>query len=182
MRNWFLILSICLFISCKEDVLPKPKAYLNLSYPTVNYKKTHEIKRYAFEISSNAILQKQENNWIQIKYPTLKASLNITYRPVKDNIKELLLESEKLVFKHTVKAEEIVTQDFLNNDKNVFGTLHEISGNAASQIQFHLTDSTTHFIKGALYFYTKPNYDSIFPAVAYIKKDILRLIETIEWK
>ena len=67
-------------------------------------------------------------------------------------------------------------------NKRVFGSLYEITGNAASQIQFHITDSTTNFIKGSLSFYAKPNYDSILPAVAYIKEDILRLIETLEWK
>ena len=60
--------------------------------------------------------------------------------------------------------------------------MYEITGNAASQIQFHVTDSTNNFIKGALYFYTKPNYDSVLPAVAYIKEDILQLVETLEWK
>ena len=60
--------------------------------------------------------------------------------------------------------------------------MYEITGNAASNLQFHATDSTHHFIKGALYFYAKPNYDSILPAVEYIKKDILRLIESLEWK
>ena len=127
------------------------------------------------------MLVAQANYWMEINYPNLKASIKITYRPVKNNLKELLIESEKLVFKHTVKAEQIGTQDFSDVKKRVFGTLHEISGNAASQIQFHLTDSTTHFIKGALYFYAKPNYDSILPAVHYIKKDIIRIIETLEW-
>ena len=50
--------------------------------------------------------------------------------------------------------------------------MYEITGNAASHIQFHITDSTNNFIKGSLYFYAKPNYDSILPAVAYIKEDI----------
>jgi gliding motility-associated lipoprotein GldD len=60
--------------------------------------------------------------------------------------------------------------------------MYEITGNAASQIQFHVTDSTKNFIKGSLYFYVKPNYDSVLPAVSYIKEDVLRLIETLEWK
>ena len=177
----FFIIAIAL-VSCKEEVLPKPKAYLNLAYKTAIYQQIKDIEPYAFEASLNAVIVYQKNNWIQIKYPKLKASVNITYRPIHDNLGELLLEAEKLVFKHTVKAEKIETKDFENTKKRVFGTLYEISGNAASQIQFHLTDSTNHFIKGALYFYTTPNYDSILPAVAYIKKDIVRFIETMEWK
>jgi gliding motility-associated lipoprotein GldD len=183
MRNWiFLLILGGTLISCKEEVLPKPKAYLSLEYRTAVYQQINDIEPYAFEASSNAVVIRQKNHWIQIKYPKLKASVNITYRPVQQNLKELLLEAEKLVFKHTLKAEKIETKDFEDAQKRVFGTLYEISGNAASQIQFHLTDSTTHFIKGALYFYTTPNYDSILPAVAYIKKDIVRLMETLEWR
>ena len=94
----------------------------------------------------------------------------------------MLIESERLVFKHTVKAEQITSNDYTDDEKRIFGSLYEITGNAASQIQFHITDSVQHFIKGALYFKTRPNYDSVLPAVYHIKKDILRLMETLEWK
>lgn len=182
MRNFYILFLIgILCSSCKEDVLPKPKAYLSLNYPTVSYKKIVVAKPYSFEVSSNVEIIEQPKYWRQIKYPKLKASIDITYRPIQKNLKELLVESEKLVYKHAVKAEEISTKNFVNYDKRVFGSMQEISGNAASQIQFHITDSTHNFIKGALYFYAKPNYDSILPAVDYIKKDILRLIETLEW-
>ena len=183
MRNFFTIFLVgILFSSCKEDVLPKPKAYLNLKYPSVTYQKVLVAKPYSFEVSSNLELIEQPKYWRQIRYPKLKATVNITYRPIVNNLKELLVESEKLVYEHAVKAEEITTKNFENYEKRVFGSMQEISGNAASQIQFHLTDSTDNFIKGALYFYVKPNYDSILPAVAYIKKDIIRLIETLEWE
>ena len=183
MRKIFIFFLIGILISsCSEDILPKPKAYLSLSYPAVTYQKKNVAKPYSFEVSSEAIIKEQPNFWREINYPKLKASIKITYRPVKNNIKELLVESEKLVYEHAVKAEQIAAKDFENYDRRAFGSMHEISGNAASQIQFHLTDSTNNFIKGALYFYAKPNYDSILPAVAYIKKDIVRLIETLEWE
>ena len=169
-------------MSCNEDVLSKPKGFLSLTYPINNYKNLELIRPYSFEVSNIAVVKDQRKNWLNIEYPTLKASLNITYRPVENNLKELLTESEKLVYEHAVKAEEILSQNFEFFDKRVFGSLQEISGNAASQIQFHLTDSTHNFIKGALYFYAKPNYDSILPAVAFIKKDIIRLVETLNWK
>ncbi|QTE24112.1 gliding motility lipoprotein GldD [Polaribacter cellanae] len=182
MRNLFFLLFIVFFISCKEDVLPKPKAYLSLNYPTKAYQKLPIERPYTFEVLKNTEVVNEPKNWLTIKYPHLKASLDITYRPVENNIKELLTEAEKLVFKHTIKAEQIIPKDFVNPKKRVFGSLYEITGNAASQLQFHVTDSTKHFIKGSLYFYAKPNYDSILPAVAYIKEDILRLVETLEWK
>lgn len=182
MRNLILLIILSIFVSCNEDVLPKPKAYLSLKYPKKSYKKLELKRPYSFEFLKNTIVINDAKNWLKIKYPELKASIDITYRPVSNNLKELLTEAEKLVFKHTLKAEQIIPKDFVNPKKRVFGSLYEITGNAASQIQFHITDSTNNFLKGSLYFYAKPNYDSILPAVAYIKEDILHLVETLEWK
>jgi gliding motility-associated lipoprotein GldD len=182
MRNLFLFIFTLIFISCKKDVLPKPKAYLSLIYPKKSYKKFPLKKPYFFEVLKNTSVINEPNDWLKIRYPNLNASINITYRPVHKNLKELLTEAEKLVFKHTLKADQIIPKDFVYPKKRVFGSFYEITGNAASQIQFHITDSTKNFIKGSLYFYTKPNYDSILPAVSYIKEDIFHLIETLEWR
>jgi gliding motility-associated lipoprotein GldD len=182
MRKLFLILISLIFFSCNSDVLPKPKAYLDLTYPKKEYKNLELQRPYSFKILENTTITDDANNWLKIKYPNLKASLDITYRPINNNLIELLTEAEKLVFKHAVKAEQITPKDFVNSKKRVFGSLYEITGNAASNLQFHVTDSTNNFIKGSLYFYTKPNYDSILPAVAYVKEDVLKLIETLEWK
>ena len=177
-----IVFSLFCVVSCKEDVMPKPKAYLSLEYPKKTYEKLNLNRPYSFYVLQNTTIVDEKNNWLKIKYPNLKATIDITYRPVKNNLTELLTEAEKLVFKHAVKAEQIIPKDFINPNKKVFGSLYEITGNAASHLQFHATDSTHNFIKGALYFYARPNYDSILPAVDYIKTDILELIETLEWK
>ena len=177
-----LFFILVVFLSCKSETIPKPKAFLSLQYKEASYKSLQLQRPYSFEVSRNAVVKDEPKNWLKIHYPMLDASIDITYRQLDKNVRELLVESERLVFKHTVKAEQIASNDYSNAAKKVFGTLHEITGNAASQIQFHITDSTKHFIKGALYFNTKPNFDSILPAVEYIKKDILRLMETFEWR
>ena len=182
MRKTLLFIFSIVVFSCTKDTLPKPAAFLSLTYPKKSYEKLVLKRPYFFEVLKNTVVVDEANNWLKIKYPRLKASIDITYREVDANILELVKEAEKLVFKHTLKAEEITSKDFLNTKKKVFGSMYEITGNAASQIQFHATDSTKNFIKGSLYFYTKPNYDSILPAVAYIKKDILRLMETLKWQ
>lgn len=182
MRNLYFLFLFLFLLSCKEDVLPKPKGYLSLNYPAPKYSTLKIEGPYSFEVSDNAIIKIEPNNWLKIKYPKLKASLDITYRPIENNLKELLTEAEKLVFKHTVKAEQIIPKDFINKEERVYGSLYDITGNAASQVQFHATDSTNNFIKGALYFYAKPNYDSVLPAVDYLKKDIIKIMETLKWK
>jgi len=182
MHKIYFLLFILLFASCSDEAQPKPKAYLSLKYPKKIYKKLALKRPYSFQVLENTTLKDEANNWLKIQYPNLKASLDITYRPVTNNLIELLTEAEKLVFKHTVKAEQIIPKDFINKEYNVFGSVYDITGNAASQIQFHATDSIKHFIKGSLYFYVKPNYDSLLPAIAYIKKDIVKILETLEWK
>ncbi|WP_339659433.1 gliding motility lipoprotein GldD [uncultured Polaribacter sp.] len=182
MRNILILFILATFTSCNTDILPKPKAYLSLEYPKKEYTNLALERPYYFEVLKNTKIIDEKNNWLKIIYPNIKASIDITYRPVENNLNELLTEAEKLVFKHAVKAEQIIPKDFLNPKKRVYGSLYEITGNAASQIQFHVTDSTHNFIKGSLYFYAKPNYDSILPAVDYIKKDILHIIETLEWQ
>lgn len=183
MRKIFsMIIMVTLLASCKDDVLPKPKGYLSLTYTPAVYKELTVERPYSFMVSDKAIIKAEKNNWLKIVYPKLKASVDITYRPIEGNLKELLVESERLVYKHAVKAEQIMPKDYLNKENHVYGSLHEITGNAASHVQFHVTDSTKNFMKGSLYFYTKPNYDSVLPAVDYIKKDIVKLMETLQWK
>jgi gliding motility-associated lipoprotein GldD len=182
MRKIVAVIMLILVVSCKEEVLPKPKAYLSLTYAPATYKTITEKRPYTFLVSELATVKSEKNNWLKVQYPKLKASIDITYRPIEGNLKELLAESEKLVYKHAVKAEQIVPKDYTNGANKVYGSLYEITGNAASQIQFHVTDSTKNFIKGSLYFYTKPNYDSVLPAIAYIKKDIMKLMESLTWK
>tara|TARA_B100000809_G_scaffold38098_1_gene33310 strand:- start:1338 stop:1895 length:558 start_codon:yes stop_codon:yes gene_type:complete len=170
------------FVSCKEDTLPKPSSFLRLEYGVVAYKKLNDGHPYSFEYASDAVLIKKRNNWMDISYPKLNATLVLTYFPVKDNIRLLLQDAEKLTFKHMIKADDIQGTPFENPSANVYGKLFEVYGNAATQIQFHATDSVKNFMTGALYFYAKPNYDSILPAVHHIKKDVVKLMETLEWK
>jgi len=182
MYKYFILFFVVIIIGCSETPIPKPKAYLSLNYPSKNYKLTTEQVPYTFEVSTNTSVKKLPNKWLKIQYPALKASVDITYRPVKDNLIELLTEAEKLVFEHTLKADQIASNKFENTKNNVYGSMYDITGNSASQVQFHVTDSAKHFIKGSLFFYSKPNYDSILPAVAYIKEDMVRMMETMQWK
>lgn len=179
-----LVLTSFFLTSCEEEALPKPKAFLRLAYNDANYQKTITDCPYTFEFSDKATARPNSKCWINIKYPKLKAALNITYRPVENNnLTELLKEAEKLTYKHSVKADLISSpKTYFNDEKRVYGSLIEVTGNAASPLQFHLTDSTKHFLTGALYFEVQPNYDSILPAIKHVEKDIKHLMETLEWR
>lgn len=179
----FITFLCCIaLVSCKEEVLPKPKAQLRLEYPAPAYNPVSSDCPYIFDVSQGTDIKINEKCWVNIDYSKLKASINMTYRPVDNNLKELFLEAEKLTFNHTIKADGISSVPYANKDNKVYGSIFEVSGNAASPIQFHVTDSSKHFITGAVYFNVQPNYDSIKPAISYLQKDIIRMIETMEWK
>ncbi|MCF6350971.1 MAG: gliding motility lipoprotein GldD [Flavobacteriaceae bacterium] len=170
-------------LSCKKETLPKPSGYLRLIHKKVNYQNIKTDCPFKFEIPINAKILVNKKCWLKIKYPNLKATIDITYRPIKNNLRELLLESEKLTIKHAIKAAKISHSPlFENYDDLVFGRVSDVIGNAASPLQFYITDSIKHFITGAVYFNVQPNYDSIYPSIKYLEKDIKHLIETTTWK
>ncbi len=183
LTHCFMVLAFTVAVtSCKEETLPKPKAQLRLEYPAPTYGFLGTSCPYTFEKSNYAMVIVNDKCWVNMDYHELNASVNMTYRPVNQNLKELFLEAEKLTFNHAIKADGISSVPYANRDKKVYGSVFEVTGNAASPIQFHVTDSSKHFITGAVYFNVQPNYDSIKPAINYLHKDIIRMIESMEWK
>jgi len=168
--------------SCKEEVLPKPASYLRLDYPEAKYSNFENECPFTFEMNADAIVKKGKNCDLTITYPKMKATIYLTYKPVNKNINNLLRDAQKLTFEHVIKADDILEQPYLNPDKKVYGMFYQVEGNAATNSQFYATDSTKHFVTGSVYFYAKPNYDSIMPAASYIKNDMQRLMETLKWK
>lgn len=178
----FFMALIGLVSACESDFLPKPKAQLRLEYPESKYILLDENCPYSFEVASLTEVKANSKCWLNVEYPELKASINMTYRPVEGNLKELFVEAEKLTFNHTIKADAIASRPYEDAKRSVYGAIFEVSGNAASPLQFHATDSLNHFVTGAVYFEVQPNYDSIRPAIHHLEKDVIRIIETLKWK
>ncbi|OOG63807.1 gliding motility lipoprotein GldD [Flavobacterium sp. A45] len=169
-------------LGCKNDVLPKPSGYLRLDYPEAEYVTLKGHCPFEFDMNSKAVVKEDNNCGYSITYPKMKATIYLTYKPVNNNINKLLRDAQKLTYEHVIKADDILEQPYLNPDKKVYGMFYQVDGNAATNSQFYATDSISHFVTGSVYFYAKPNYDSIMPAVSYIKNDMQRLMETIKWK
>ena len=170
-----------LIYGCNEEVLPKPKAELRLDYS--NPEPTEfESDNFRFDYNKSARIKSRNSGSFTLEYPEMKGEIFINYRRVRDNIGKLLSDAQRLSFEHSVKADGIIEQPFVNEEDHVYGMFYEVSGNAASQAQFYVTDSTEHFLTGSLYFLVKPNYDSIYPAAAYLQNDMRTIMETLEWK
>jgi gliding motility-associated lipoprotein GldD len=175
------IMTITVF-SCKDDVVPKPASYLRLDYAEAKYVNFENQCPFAFEMNADAVIKGEKDCGFTISYPKMKATIYLTYKPVNGDINKLLKDAQKLTYEHVIKADDILEQPYLNPDKKLYGMFYQVDGNAATNSQFYITDSIKHFVTGSVYFYAKPNFDSIMPAASYIKNDMQHLMETIKWK
>ena len=112
----------------------------------------------------------------------MEATIYVTHQEIDRDLPQLLSDAQKLTYDHSIKASQILEQPRVDGDHRVYGMYYAIDGDAASQAQFYLTDSTRHFLTGALYFNTKPNFDSLYPAIDYVRRDIRHLMETLRWE
>ena len=174
---------LALSVSCGGDTLPKPKAYLRLDYPMGKYVPLEGDCPFTFGYNSQARVNRSKDCWaLTLDYPKMKATIYLNYKPVNNNLDVLLMDAQKLTYKQVVKADDIREQPFINTDKKLYGMFYEVGGNAATNAQFYVTDSTSNFLSGSVYFYAKPNFDSIMPAASYLRDDMRNIMETVKWK
>lgn len=184
----FLLLGLLLlFNACKKEYAPKPRGYFRISFPTKSYKPLGMPVPYNFQIPvySNAgsdSLNLSQIDWVTIEVPANHAQIHLSYKKIDKNLGICIEESRSLAYKHSEKASSIEEQLFINPKKKVYGTIYHIKGNAASPMQFYLTDSVKNFLRGALYIKEIPNIDSLQPVISFLYRDVIRLIETTEWE
>ena len=184
----YILISTLLISACgSETYTPKPKGYFRIDLPQKEYLPLKKDCPFTFESPSYTTIKQNINNpdkpcWFDIVFNYLNASIYLSYKPVNNNLNQYIEDSRSLAFKHTVKAFDIEQRIISFPEKKVYGLVYMIEGNAASAYQFHLTDSTKHFIRGSLYFNNIPNQDSIQPVLEFVKEDINHIFETFEWK
>lgn len=187
-----IITATLLLNGCEEAYTPRPKGFPKVHYPTRHFVTMKNDLPYTFDYNSAAVIspdtnffgQKPENPyWINVYYPALDAVIHISYKEInaKNTFNSLLEDAYMLSFKHTVKAEAIDKAN-LHPTPQIGGQLFKVSGDAASAYQFFLTDSSKHFIRGALYFNCEPNADSLAPVTQYIYEDLTKMLKTFRFK
>ncbi len=181
-------LFLLLTFACKKDYLPKPHGYFRITFQDKSYHKLDSTALpYRFDIPDYSKIEPDRDRlaepfWINLKVPAHKAELNISYKKVQNNLGKLLEDSRTLAYKHSIKADAINEEIVAYPQKKVYGTIYRIDGNAASPLQFYLTDSVHNFLRGALYIREVPNIDSLRPVIDFLTPDVIHLIETTEWK
>lgn len=179
---------LLLFACTPEKTIPKPSTYLRLDVPPAKYTTYQSTCGYSFDVDKlftvKDVVDSAGNPTCHkdIYFNQLNGVLNFSYiemeRPLKDYIDYALNKVDE----HKVKATAIDDTSFLYPDKKVYGTLFELKGDVASPFQFYLTDSTSRFVSGVVYFNAVPNYDSLRPTLLYLKKDLVRMMDSFKWK
>lgn len=189
MSKGISIFIVILIWGCNHEYAPKPKGFNRLDLPEPAYQSLPDTLPYSFEYSRHAQLLKDTSSisnkyWVEIYYPALLADIHITYIELKQNeekLKELFNDSYFLTSKHQVKAYSI-DDVIMKTSSGKTVSVAELYGDVPSQFQFVCTDSVNNFMRGALYFNTKVQNDSLAPAIEYVKKDVIHLLNTLEWK
>jgi gliding motility-associated lipoprotein GldD len=192
LRYTIILFLLCMgFFACNEnhDYAPKPRGYFRIVFPKKDYQKYDEGCPFTFEYPKYAFVEPDKSRnakpcWQNIQFPQFNATLHLSYEHIdsKKKFNELIEDAHKLSFKHTVKATGIDQGIISYPDRKIYGIYYTINGNAASSLQFYLTDTTKNYIRGALYFNTEPRLDSIQPVLTFIRKDVNILVKTFRWK
>lgn len=192
-----LLIILCIigcpvFFSCNSDYTVKPRGYFRIDFPPHQYQVfdkpgypyTFEYPVYANVIKDTTFFEgKPENDyWINIDFPRYNGKIYISYKSIdKTELSKLVNDAFAMTYKHTSKATEI-RDSVMHTPKGVTGVFFHVGGNAATAKQFFVTDSVRHFLRGALYFDTAPNEDSLSIVNDFLQADMKHLINTLEWK
>jgi gliding motility-associated lipoprotein GldD len=197
MRFLAIFLLAILIASCEDPILtPKPRAYPKVVYPEKAYQPfTEGYCGFTFEYPKYAVVQRDTTFfdekpahpcWFNIVVEDYACHLHCSYAPITKAkpADKLTTDAFKMTDWHNKKATYIQETPLLNKAHNVKGMLFSVEGPVASQLQFFLTDTAEqkHFFRGALYFYTEANTDSLAPVYDFMRKDVERMIETFEWR
>ena len=187
-----LCLLSCLWVSCNSPYTPKPKGYFKIAFPAHQYREfsqpgypySFQYPVYANIIRDTSFFEDKPENpyWINIDFPRFHARIYISYKEVGLNSFDKLKEDAyKMSYKHTYKASSI-DDSLMKTPLGVTGVFFTVGGNAATAKQFFVSDSVRYFLRGALYFDTTPNEDSLGIVNQFLQEDMKHMINTLQWK
>lgn len=184
--------AIMLIVSCNSDYVPKPRGYFKIELPRKTYRQfnqpgypySFEYPTYANVVKDSSFFGEATENpwWINIDFPQFNGKIHMSYKEIgKNRFDKLVRDAFTMTNKHTQKANSI-DDSLITTPNNIHGLFFKVGGNVATANQFFLTDSTTHFIRGALYFDATPNEDSLGIVNTFLVEDVKHLINTFKWK
>ncbi len=207
----FLCLMGVAFISCNSEYTSKKTGYFKIDFPQRNYvlfddpgyPYSFEYPSYARIVKDSSYFLENEKNpfWINVDFPSFNGKIFLSYKPIggnsfyqvrsadgryKDSIgknvfEQLVEDSYNLTYKNEIKANSI-EDSVMHTPGGLTGIFFKVTGNVATYQQFFLSDTTRHFLRGALYFDATPNEDSLRPVNKFLREDLKHLINSLKWR
>jgi gliding motility-associated lipoprotein GldD len=180
--------------ACNSPYTYKKKGYFNIEFPEKEYQQfdqlgypyTFEYPVYANVVKDTVFFEDKPENpwWINIDVPRFGGRIYVIYKVIssKNQIDSLVNDAFKMAYKQHTEVSTGIEDSLMKTPNGAEGIYYSLKGNTATANQFFLTDSTRHFLRGALYFDATPNEDSLSIVNDFLKKDLQRLINTLRWK
>jgi gliding motility-associated lipoprotein GldD len=199
-----------LLTSCNSVYTSKKKGYFEIKFPERKYQTfekagvpyTFEYPVYANIIQDSTYFDNDPESpfWYNIDFPTFNGRIFLSYKKIggkalykikqpngqyKDStgtnvFDKMIADAFNLTNKNEAVSNSI-KDSLMHTPNGLTGIYFRVGGNAATAKQFLLTDTTTNFIRGALYFDVTPNADSLKPVQDFLQKDIEHIINTFRW-
>ena len=187
----FILIGL-VFQSCgtkEQNYVPKPKGFNRITLPAHRYTPLKENHPYTFAYSQWARVLPDTfatagKDWLFVHYPQFGANIQLTYKPIggdQKKLQEYINDAYKLAGKHQIRASSI-QESSMTTPNGYNAMLFKIEGNFPSLYQFYTTDSSRHFLRGAIYFPVATKNDSLAPVIDYIQKDMIHLLNTLQWR
>lgn len=195
MRYIWIILALLIVSSCQDEKVatPRPKQYPRIIWPD-NHMVTQELPQCQFRLNVPAyaeIVQKKQDSdqaqqhpcWFDIRMSVFSATMYCSYYRIDklNTYSKLVDDAYTMVSKHNVKAnsrDEIAIQTTQGSK----GIIFKIAGPVATPYQFFLSDTSSHFIRGSLYFDNKLDQDSMDMIKDLLIEDMNNVVGSIQWK
>ena len=182
------ILSCLAYYSCEAPLVSRPEGYYRIDLLPSKFNRVEVSCGVTLEKPNHSRLEIVDSDksgdacWFNLHFTQHNARLHITQVEIHDNLINLMEDAQEMVFSHDIKSNGISRIRIIEKERKTNGVLYHIGGPVATPIQFFVTDSTDHFIRGSLYFNHAPNPDSTAPVVAKMMGDIERVMRSISWE
>jgi len=167
--------------SCNSSITPKQSAFFAPEFGVSSYNSFRTQCNYSFSKNKIARIQYLDNCNFNIVYDNLNAKIFFSSININNNFPDIIKVFDERIIENSSNVTEVNVSEYTDDQILVYCRMFNYVGNSPSNLHFYLTDSTSNFLAGSLFFNTEPNYDSLLPYINYIRADVRKLIENFEW-
>ena len=179
--------------ACQETLeIPKPRTYPRVVFPNHSYNTVApDPCPFSMDIPVYSKLEKEkqvlgneaaQDCWYTLRFNKFNAEVYFSYFSIDDRKHyDKLLKDSYFVLQQINRKSDFMEESRYENKHNTHGLTYSFEGDAASPFQFILSDTTDHFVRGALYFNSKVNPDSMKPVIDFVRVDMDRMLSSFVW-